>query len=66
MGDIDKFEELEHHFDPQHLKNNLWCTWLDINNLPENLLPYPLSKKLLEDYKNNFPNQGEYLGRFDK
>lgn len=66
LGDIDKFEELEHHFDPEHSDKDVWCTWLDMDNLPENLLPHELSKKLLEDYKNNFPNQGEYVGRMDK
>lgn len=66
LGDINKFEELEHHFDPQHPKNDVWCTWLDINNLPDNLFPHPLSLKLSEDYKNGFPNEGEYVGRMDK
>jgi len=66
LGDIDKFEELEHHFDPQHPDNDVWCTWLDINNLPDNLFPHALSKKLLADYKNNFPREGEYIGRMDK
>jgi len=66
LGDIDKFEELEHYFDPQHPDNDVWCTWLDINNLPDNLFPHALSKKLLADYKNNFPREGEYVGRMDK
>ncbi len=66
LGDIDKFEELEHYFDPEYPDKDVWCTWLDINNLPDNLLPNPLSEKLLEDYKNNFPNQGEYLEGMDK
>lgn len=65
LGDIDKFKEIEHLLDPQHPDGLTWCTWLDVNNLPDNLYPHPLSKKLLEDYKNNFPNQGEYIGRMD-
>lgn len=59
------FEELEHRLDPQHFDGSMWLTWLDINNLPDNLFPKPLSKKLLEDYKNNFPNAGEYVGRME-
>lgn len=39
--------------------------WLNISNLPDNLFPKPLSSKLLEDYKNGFPNTGEYVGRMD-
>ncbi|HPT66081.1 MAG TPA: NUDIX domain-containing protein [Candidatus Woesebacteria bacterium] len=66
LGDIDKFEELEHWLDPQHPDGDVWCTWLDINNLPDNLFPHALSKKLLEDYKAGFPREGEYVGRMDK
>lgn len=66
LGDIDKFEELEHWFDPQHPDGNVWCTWLDIDNLPDNLFPHALSKRLLEDYQAGFPRQGEYVGRMDK
>jgi ADP-ribose pyrophosphatase YjhB (NUDIX family) len=62
LGEIDKFEELEHHFDPQHLDKTVWTTWLEINNLPYNLLPNKLSKKLVNDFENNFPNRGEYVG----
>jgi len=62
LGQINKFEELEHLLDPQHKDGDVWCTWLNINKLPDNLLPHDLSKKILEDYKNNFPNQGEYVG----
>jgi ADP-ribose pyrophosphatase YjhB (NUDIX family) len=66
LGDINKFEELEHYLDPQHPNKDVWCTWLDINNLPDNLFPHALSKKILADYKNNFPREGEYIGRMDK
>lgn len=62
LGDIDKFEELEHLNDPQHPDGEVWCTWLDINNLPDNLLPEALTPKLIADYKSNFPNSGEYVG----
>ncbi len=66
LGEIDKFEELEHWLDPEHPDGDVWCTWLDINNLPDNLFPHELSKKLLEDYKAGFPKDGEYVGRMDK
>lgn len=65
LADINKFEELEHKFDPQHKDGSMWLTWLDINNLPDNLFPKSLSKILLKDYKNGFPNAGEYVGRMD-
>ncbi len=65
LGDINKFKELEHRLDPQHTDGSMWLTWLDINNLPDNLFPKSLSNKLLEDYKNNFPNAGEYVGKME-
>lgn len=64
-GEINKFEELEGKLDSQHKDRSMWLTWLDINNLPDNLFPTSLSKKLLEDYKNGFPNAGEYVGKMD-
>ncbi len=66
LGDINKFEELEHYFDTQHPEGDVWCTWLDINNLPNNLLPNPLSHKLYQDYLSSFPTSGEYLGNLEK
>jgi len=66
LGDINKFDEIEHLFDPEHPDNSVWCTWLDIDNLPNNLFPKELTPKLIIDYKNNFPNTGEYIGRMDK
>lgn len=66
LGAIDKFEQLEHYFDPQHPNHDVWCTWLDLNTLPDNLLPHALSKKLLADYQSGFLNAGEYLGTMDK
>ena len=65
LGKINKFEELEHQLDSQHEDGSMWLTWLDIENLPDNLFPKQLSKKLLEDYKKDFPNAGEYVGRMD-
>ncbi len=64
LGDINKFEEIEGRPDPE-FDGKKWPTWLDINNLPDNLYPKPLSKKILKDYQNNFPKEGEYIGRMD-
>lgn len=36
--------------------------WFDIDNLPKNLYPKSLSKKLVRDFKRDFPSQGEYIG----
>ncbi|MBU4210800.1 NUDIX domain-containing protein [Patescibacteria group bacterium] len=63
LGDINKFEELEKLPDPQHSDGSVWLTWLDINNLPDNLYPNALSANLIKDFKNGFPNQGEYVGK---
>ena len=65
LGEIDKGEELEKLPDPQHPDGSVWLTWLDIDNLPENLLPKTLSAKLLKDFKGGFPEEGEYVGRMD-
>lgn len=62
LGDINKFEEPEKKFDPQHGQRN-WSTWLDINNLPDNLYPRELSKKFAKDFKDGFPKEGEYIGK---
>ena len=64
LGDVNKFEELEHYLDPEH-DNKKWSTWLDIKNLPDNLFPKALTKKLQEDFKKGFTNSGEYVGRMD-
>lgn len=65
LGKINKFKELERKLDSQHEDGSMWLTWLDINNLPDNLFPKPLGNKLLEDYKKGFPHAGEYVGRMD-
>lgn len=65
LGDVNKFEELEHYFDPEH-EDKKWATWLDINCLPDNLFPKALTKKLQEDFKEGFINSGEYVERMDK
>lgn len=63
LGNINKFKELEHKLDSQHEAGSMWLTWLDIDNLPDNLYPKQLTKKLVEDYKNNFPEAGQYDGK---
>lgn len=62
LGDVNKFEELEQCLDPQHPDGQVCSTWLDLNNLPNNLLPKTLTSILLVDYKNNFPDSGKYVG----
>lgn len=61
-GDIDKFGGLDGYKDPQHVDGTVWLEWLDINNLPKNLLPKTLSEVLLNDYKNGFRADGKYVG----
>ena len=64
LGDINKFMEIDERPDPEY-DGKKWPKWLNLNNLPDNLYPKPLSKKLLEDYKASFPREGEYIGRMD-
>jgi len=61
LGSVDKFEELEGKRDPEFNERD-WLTWKDLFHLPTNVYPLMLQQKLPEDYKHNFPNQGEYLG----
>ena len=65
LGNINKLEGLEKLPDPQHPDGSVWLTWLNINHLPDNLLPKSLSDKLLKDFKNGFPQQGEYIEGLD-
>lgn len=46
LGKINQTEGLEERKDPQHPKGDVWLTWLDIDNLPDNLFPKTLSPKL--------------------
>lgn len=64
LGDVNKYEELEHYLDPEH-GDKKWSTWIDINKLPDNLFPKALTKKLQEDYKKGFTSSGKYVGRMD-
>ena len=64
LGDINKFMEIDERPDPEY-DDKKWPKWLNLNNLPDNLYPKPLTKKIVEDYKNGFPNSGEYVGRMD-
>ena len=62
MGNIDKTEGLEGLKDQQHPDGSVWLTWLNVDELPDNLLPKTLSAKLPDDFKDGFPKQGEYVG----
>lgn len=64
LGDIDRFEEIEGKIDPEYEESH-HQTWVDLNNLPDNILPKTLTSILLDDYKNGFPRQGIYLGEID-
>ena len=61
LGDINKFEGVEGRPDPE-FEGRKWPVWLDLDKLPDNLYPKGLSKKLVEEYKAGFPNEGEYIG----
>lgn len=61
LGDIDSPTELEGRKDNEE-PDTKWLTWRNINDLPKKLYPTKLIEKLVADYKNGFPNQGEYIG----
>lgn len=61
LGNINKYDGLEHKSDAQHADGLMWLSWLDMNNLPDNLYPASLTKRMLSDYKNNFPKGALYL-----
>lgn len=62
LGDVNKYEELEGKLDPEHEDGLWWSTWLNLDNLPKNLFPELLAKKITDEYKQGFPTQGEYVG----
>lgn len=64
LGDIDKFEEVEGAVDQEYIESH-HQTWVDMDNLPNNILPKSLTPKLLSDYKASFPSSGEYLGEIE-
>ncbi len=61
LGKLDNYEGLEKHLDPQHEDSSVWLTWIDLNNLPVNLLPKDLTPILLKDQKEDFSRQGIYV-----
>lgn len=61
LGKIKTNKNLEGLKDPE-FDGKKWLTWKSIYQLPENLLPKKLTKKLINDYEQDFPTQGEYIG----
>lgn len=62
LGDIDKFKEVEQELNTDY-DSHLFIKWVPMSDLPVNLKPEALTPKLLKDWRNGFPNEGEYLGR---
>jgi ADP-ribose pyrophosphatase YjhB (NUDIX family) len=65
LGGLNKYDGLEDIKDPEHPDGSVWLTWLDIDNLPDNLLPKSLSSKLLDDFNSGFPKEGKYIGEIE-
>jgi len=63
LGALNNYDQLEGKLDPQHPDGSVFATWLDINNLPDNLYPQQLSEKLLKDFNSGFAFSGEYVGK---
>jgi ADP-ribose pyrophosphatase YjhB (NUDIX family) len=62
LGSISSGSSLEKKKDPQ-FNGTKWLTWRSFNDLPANLYPAKLTDKIVKDHKNNFPSQGEYIGK---
>ena len=62
LGDIDKYKGVEQELITSY-DSHVFIKWLPMSDLPTNLKPAALTQKLLTDWKNGFPNEGEYLGR---
>ncbi len=64
LGDINKYKEVEDRVDHEYPTSH-HQTWEDMENLPKNILPKSLIKRLLKDYLKGFPVQGVYLGEIE-
>ncbi|KKR09582.1 MAG: hypothetical protein A3D24_04555 [Candidatus Blackburnbacteria bacterium RIFCSPHIGHO2_02_FULL_39_13] len=64
LGEIDKTDGIEEKIDEEYPDFHKQV-WVELNNLPSNLYPKSLSKKLKKDFEQNFPEQGQYLGPID-
>ncbi len=64
LGDIDNIEGVEEKEDPEFPGIHRQV-WVDMGNLPDNILPKNLTATLLSDYQKGFLVQGEYLGSID-
>ena len=61
LGEIDKFGELEKFPDPE-FPDNHFQTWVDLKKLPKiNVKPKNLTRRILQDYKREFPEGAVYL-----
>jgi len=62
LGSLDNPTNIDHNPNNPDPKLNHQFKWIDIDNLPENVLPAQLTKKLQQDFHNNFANDTQYLG----
>ena len=61
LGEIKKFGELEKFPDPE-FPDNHFQTWVDLKKLPKiNVKPKNLTRRILQDYKREFPEGAVYL-----
>ncbi len=61
LGELDNYKIKKNKDDPDYKENHEYV-WIDINKLPKNLYPVTLTSKLISNFHDGFPNQGEYLG----
>lgn len=57
-----KNNRIDNSKDPSRRRKFQSLSWFNLDNLPENLYPQNLSKKLADDFKAGFPREGEYVG----
>lgn len=60
LGTVNIFDELEGKIDPE-FEGSRWTTWVNIEDLPDNLSPKRIREKLKESYRLGFPRESEYL-----
>ncbi len=63
LGTINKFLELDHQTERDHLEGDRRMEWKDLANLPDNLYPKELVPILKKDFKEGFKRQGVYVGK---
>ena len=63
LGKLNSIEGLDGYVDPEHPDGSHVLKLLDMSSLPTNILPKILTERIIREFKEGFPVQGEYVGR---